>query len=118
MGLIIYVLIGVIYFFVHDYSVALYKAYVGGFTSSGVAVGGTAELMFYLFIFVNSIVFFIPRIIRKCVLLVLMVALVMVYFLPEHPIRALAYSGLTFSMSVLALVIRLWVDRQSFRFHP
>lgn len=58
LGLIVYVLVGIIYFFVHDYSVALYKSYVGGFASSGVAVGGTAELMFYLFIFVNSIVFY------------------------------------------------------------
>ena len=115
LGLVVYIVVGVLYFFVHDYGVALYKTYAGGFTARGVSIGGTAELMFYLFIFVNGVVFFMPTLFSKFVPLVLMVALVLIYFLPEHPIRAMAYSGLMFSMGVLAIVMRSWAERQSFR---
>ena len=56
-----------------------------------------------------------PTLFSKFVPLMLMVALVLFYFLPEHPIRAMAYSGLPFSMGVLAIAMRSWADRQSFR---
>jgi hypothetical protein len=114
LGLVIYLLVFVLFFFMHDYSVRLYEAYVG-FTSRGVSIGGSAELMFYLFVFVNGFVFFMPTLVSKFVLLVFMVALVLFYFLPEHPIRGMAYSTWTFSMSVLALVIRSWIESHSFQ---
>jgi len=112
LGLIIYLLVIALYFIVHDYGVVFYKTHMGGFTARGVAIGGTAELTFYFFIFVNIVVFVMPMLVAKIVPIVLMVAIVLFYFLPENPVRAMAYSGLTFSMSILALVTRLIVDRQ------
>ncbi|MBD9546137.1 MULTISPECIES: hypothetical protein [unclassified Pseudomonas] len=110
-GLVIYLLVGVVYFFVHDYGVALYKLHAGGFTARGVSIGITAELTFYFFIFVNMVVFVLPKLAAKIVAIMFMVAVVLFYFLPENPVRAMAYSGLTSSMSLLALVARLIVDR-------
>ena len=49
-GLTIYLLVDVLYFFVHDYGVACYKLHMGGFTARGAAIGITAELTFYFFI--------------------------------------------------------------------
>ena len=111
VGLIIYLLVGVLYFFVHDYGVDFYKTHMGGFTARGVGIGVTAELTFYFFIFINLIVFLVPKLAIKLVLLGAMVGIVLLYFLPENPVRAMAYSGLTSSMSLLALVSRLMADR-------
>ncbi|AMS15258.1 hypothetical protein PUP66_00375 [Pseudomonas chlororaphis] len=110
-GAVVYFLVGVLYFFVHDFGVAYYKENMGGFTDRGAAIGGTAELTFYFFIFVNFVVFFVPKIYLKILLLVLMLGVVLFYFLPDNPVRAIAYGGLTASMSGLALVARLVVER-------
>lgn len=110
-GLVIYLLVGVIYFFVHDYGVAFYKLHMGGFTARGASIGITAELAFYFFILVNMVVFVLPKLSAKIVVIVFMVAVVLFYFLPENPVRAMAYSGLTSSMSLLALVARSIVYR-------
>jgi hypothetical protein len=110
-GLVIYLLVGVLYFFVHDYGVALYKSHMGGFTARGASIGITAELTFYFFIFVNMVVFALPKLTAKILAIAFMVAVVLFYFLPENPVRAMAYSGLTSSMSLLALIARSTVER-------
>ncbi|WP_024652732.1 hypothetical protein [Pseudomonas syringae] len=110
-GLIAYLLVVVLYFFVHDYGVDFYKTHMGGFTARGVGVGITAELTFYFFIFVNFIVFWIPRILFKLFVIGLMVGVVLLYFLPENPVRAMAYGALTGSMSIVAIVARLMAER-------
>ncbi|WLG84804.1 hypothetical protein PSH97_27655 [Pseudomonas cucumis] len=110
-GVVVYLLVGVLYFFVHDFGVDFYKEHMGGFTDRGAAIGGTAELTFYFFIFMNFIVFFMPRLSLKILFIVLMLGVVLFYFLPDNPVRAIAYAGLTVCMSILALVARLIVDR-------
>lgn len=110
-GLVIYLLVGVLYFFVHDYGVAVYKLHMDGFTARGASIGITAELAFYFFILVNTVVFVLPKLAAKIVAIVFMVAVILFYFLPGNPVRAIAYSGLTSSMSLLALVARSIVDR-------
>lgn len=110
-GLFIYLLVGVLYFFVHDFGVAFYKLHMGGFTARGVSIGIAAELTFYFFILINLVVFALPKLASKIVVIVFMVAVILFYFLPENPVRAMAYSGLTSSMSLLALVGHSLVDR-------
>ena len=110
-GLVVYLLVGVLYFFVHDYGVAFYKLHSGGFTARGASIGITAELTFYFFILMNMVVFVLPKLAAKIIAIVFMVAVILFYFLPENPVRAMAYSGLTSSMSLLALVARSVVDR-------
>ena len=51
---IAYILVIVLYVFVHDLGVSFYKERMGGFTTRGVAIGITAELMFGFFIFINE----------------------------------------------------------------
>jgi hypothetical protein len=111
MGVGVYLLVGGFYFLLHDYGVAFYKLHMGGFTARGASIGITAELTFYFFILVNMVVFVLPKLAAKIVAIVFMVAVVLFYFLPENPVRAMAYSGLTSSMSLLALVARSIVDR-------
>jgi hypothetical protein len=110
-GLVIYLLVGVIYFFVHDFGVAFYKLHMGEFTARGASIGITAELTFYFFILMNMVVFVLPKLAAKIAAIIFMVAVILFYFLPENPVRAMAYSGLTSSMSLLALVGRSIVDR-------
>ncbi|WP_238541195.1 hypothetical protein [Pseudomonas sp. GM18] len=110
VGAVIYLLVGVLYFYVHDIGVVYYKSHVG-FTDRGVAIGGTAELTFYFFILINFIVFFIPKVLLKLLVIAGMLGVVLFYFLPDNPVRAFAYGGLTTSMSVLALVLRLKIER-------
>lgn len=40
-----------------------------------------------------------------------MLSVVLFYFLPDNPVRAFAYGGLTTSMSFLAFVLRLNFER-------
>ena len=110
-GAIAYVLVIVLYVFVHDIGVSFYKERMGGFTARGVAIGITAELMFGFFIFINVVVFVLPRMALKFATIALMVAIVLFYFLPENPVRAMAYSMLTGGMSVIALFTRSLVHR-------
>jgi cytochrome b subunit of formate dehydrogenase len=67
--------------------------------------------MFGFFIFINVVVFVLPRMALKFATIVLMVAIVLFYFLPENPVRAMAYSMLTGGMSVIALFTRSLVHR-------
>jgi hypothetical protein len=117
VGAVIYLLVGVLYFYVHDIGVVYYKSHVG-FTDRGAAIGGTAELTFYFFIFANLIVFFMPKVMLKLLVIAVMLSVVLFYFLPDNPVRAFAYGGLTTSMSVLAFVLRLtinrWLSRNSY----
>ncbi|MCO8309920.1 hypothetical protein [Pseudomonas mandelii] len=110
VGFVIYLLVGVLYFYVHDIGVVYYKSHVG-FTDRGAAIGGTAELTFYFFILANFIVFFVPKVLLKLLVIAVMLSVVLFYFLPDNPVRAFAYGGLTTSMSLLALVLRLIIER-------
>ncbi|WP_242489533.1 hypothetical protein [Pseudomonas sp. TH06] len=110
IGAAIYLLVGFLYFYVHDVGVVYYKLHVG-FTDRGAAIGGVAELVFYFFIFVNFIIFFIPRVLFKLLGIAVMLSVVLFYFLPDNPVRAFAYGGLTTSMSFLAFVLRLNFER-------
>ncbi|WP_426203330.1 hypothetical protein [Pseudomonas sp. TWP3-1] len=111
-GLIVYLLVGALYVFVHDFGVGFYKAHMGDFMDRGVGIGITAELTFYFFIVVNAAVFFIPGFLAKLVSIALMVGVIMLYFMPDNPVRAMAYSALTSGMSLLALSVRWMVERQ------
>ncbi|PCR98144.1 hypothetical protein CP336_00550 [Pseudomonas fluorescens] len=112
VGLPVYLLVGALYFFVHDFGVVFYKAHMGGFTDRGVGTGITAELTFYFFIVVNAAVFFMPWHSIKLGLIAVMVGVIMLYFLPDNPVRAMAYSALTSVMSLLALSVRWMVEQQ------
>jgi hypothetical protein len=111
-GLSVYLLVGALYVVVHDFAVVFYKAHMGGFTDRGVGIGVTAELTFYFFIVVNAAVFFIPGLSAKLVSIALMVSVILLYFLPDNPVRAMAYSALTSVMSLFALSVRWMVEQQ------
>ncbi|MCD5989322.1 hypothetical protein KDX30_15600 [Pseudomonas sp. CDFA 553] len=111
VGWVVYLLVGVLYFAVHDYGVDFYKTHMGGFTARGVGVGITAELTFYFFILTNFVIFWIPKILVKLLVIGLMVGTVLLYFLPENPVRAIAYGVITGTMSMVAIVARLMAER-------
>lgn len=111
VGAVIYLLVGVLYFYVHDIGVVYYKSHMG-LTDRGAAIGGAAELTFYFFTLANFIVFFVPKVLLKLLVIAVMLSVVLFYFLPDNPVRAFAYGGLTTSMSLLALVFRLIIEKK------
>ncbi|WP_265534737.1 hypothetical protein [Pseudomonas saponiphila] len=106
-----YVAIGVSYVPLHDMLVDIYLSLYGELTSRGVNIGMTNMLMFQLFVLVSLIVLFTRSIKLKFVIVLLMTSLITFYFLPRHPVRAMAYSALGGVLSIAAIVLREAVDR-------
>lgn len=106
-----YVAIGVSYVPLHDMLVDIYLSLYGELTSRGVNIGMTNVLMFQLFVLVSLIVFVTRNIKLKFVIVLLMTSLIIFYFLPRHPVRAMAYSAQGGFLSIAAIVLREAVDR-------
>ncbi len=106
-----YVAIGVSYVPLHNMPVDRYLSLCGELISRGVNIGMTNVLMLQLFALVSLIVFFTRNIKLKFVIVLLMTSLITFYFLPRHPVRAMAYSALRGFLSIAAIVLREAVDR-------
>jgi len=110
-GLIAHLIVCVLYVPLHNYGVDVYISMFGGLTSRGVGIGMTNELMFYFFVLVNCIVFFVPRVKYKLGVVLLMAALILFYFLPRYPVRAMAYSVFGAFLSVAAIGVRIKLEQ-------
>lgn len=109
-GLIAHLIVCALYVPLHNYGVDVYISMFGGLTSRGVGIGMTNELMFYFFVLVNGIVFFVPGVKYKLGVVFLMAALILFYFLPRYPVRAMAYSVLGVFLSVAAIGVRIKLE--------
>ncbi|WP_395597884.1 hypothetical protein AB4P95_22700 [Pseudomonas sp. A1437] len=114
--LLIHALGCVAYAFLNDAVVHAYKLFNGGFTSHGVAIGMASYALFYNFLGVNLIVALIPSLVAKLVILGLMVGFILLWMLPDNPLRALFYGVAQGCVTLLAIlttqVIELrWVLR-------
>lgn len=106
----------VAYAFLNDAVVSAYKAFNGGFTSHGVAIGMASYALFYIFLVVNLLIALMPNLVAKLLLLSVMVGFILLWMLPENPLRALFYGvaqGCVTLMAILATqVIELrWAQR-------
>lgn len=110
-GISIYASLLIFSVYVHDYGVGRYQAYMCGFTARGVGIGMATHSARYLFLLTNIFVFIIPNLYGKLTVITAAVIFMLWYFLPEHPVRAIAYSGFTGCMSIFALVVRAGIER-------
>ncbi|WP_085630246.1 MULTISPECIES: hypothetical protein [unclassified Pseudomonas] len=116
MCLFVHALGCVAYAFLNDAVALAYKGLNGGFTSRGVAVGMASYALFYIFLAINLIVALVPNLFAKLLLLCLMVGFILLWMLPDQPLRALFYGvaqGCATLLSILATqVIELrWAAR-------
>ena len=111
IGMAVYVAVGTLSIYVHDYGVGVYQTYMGGFTARGVGIGMATHSARYLFLIMNIFVFAIPNLHAKLITIMATAIFLLWYFLPAHPVRAMAYSGFTVSMSIFALVARAGIER-------
>jgi hypothetical protein len=106
----------VAYALLNDAVVNAYKAFNGGFTTRGVAIGGASHALFYIFVTVNLIVALMPNLLAKLLLLSAMVGLILLWMLPDNPLRALFYGVaqgcVTFMAILTTQVIELrWTQK-------
>ncbi|WP_409318151.1 hypothetical protein [Pseudomonas sp. KCJK9016] len=104
------------YVFLNDAVVHAYKHLNGGFTTRGVAIGMASYAMFYIFLGVNLIAALIPSLVAKLVILSLLVGFILLWMLPDNPLRALFYGVAQGCVTLLAIlttqVIELrWASR-------
>ncbi|KIU51928.1 hypothetical protein QV12_10790 [Pseudomonas putida] len=83
--------------------VGWYKQYAGGLTSRGVAVGIAMYMVFWFFAGMNLLIALLPRVWGKVQATVFMAAIIGFYLWPEHPLRALFYSTLSASVTLVAI---------------
>ncbi|TVT86335.1 hypothetical protein [Pseudomonas sp. H3(2019)] len=95
-----------------------YKALNQGFTSHGVGIGIASYVLFYIFLAVNLVIALIPNLVAKLLLLSVMVGFILLWMLPENPLRALFYGVAQGSVTLLAIlatqVIELRWERRTF----
>lgn len=106
----------VAYVILNDAVVHAYKEFNGGFTTRGVAIGGASHALFYIFVAVNLIVALLPNLLAKLLLLSVMVGFILLWMMPDNPLRALFYGVaqgcVTFMAILTTQVIELrWAQR-------
>lgn len=103
------------YALLNDFVAHLYGSINGGLTSRGVTIRLTSQFLFELFIAINLVLALIPFLRAKLILWAVWVALIPLWLLPDHPLRALFY-GLgqgTFTLAAILLSsgLNFWYTR-------
>ncbi|MNF27893.1 hypothetical protein D3C85_376860 [compost metagenome] len=81
----------------------LYTVLFGAPFARGVAIGLAAQLIFIVFALTNGLIALVSGMKAKVALAVVLVVAVLVYLLPEHPLRALFFAGLSGGLSFSAI---------------
>lgn len=110
MGLVVHGMACIFYIVLNGFAVPAYKALVGGLTSRGVAIGMGMYLVFYFFVFLNFVLVFIHRLAVKFGVAIFMMVSILVYLLPQYPVRAVAYCALAGSLTVFAILLTRALD--------
>ncbi|RON92920.1 hypothetical protein [Pseudomonas fluorescens] len=103
--LVIHALGCVAYVFLNNAVVVAYKAFNGGFTTRGVAIGIAHYMFIYIFFGVNALAAIIPNLWAKLGLLALMVAWILFMMVPDNPLRALFYTVAQGGVTLLAILL-------------
>ena len=95
----------VAYVFLNNAVVVAYKAFNGGFTTRGVAIGIAHYMFIYIFFGINALAAIIPNLWAKLGLLALMVAWILFMMVPDNPLRALFYTVAQGGVTLLAILL-------------
>lgn len=115
VGLIPHLIVCAMYVPLHNYGVDVYIDIYGGLTSRGIGIGMTPDLMVQYFVLMNGITFLISRLKFKLIFVSLMLTLILYYFLPHYPVRAMAYTLMGGSLTFTAIFFGQLLDRLFFR---
>lgn len=80
-----------------------FTAIFGATQSRGVAIGLAVQLIFAAFVMTNALIAIIKNLKAKIVLVSALVLANLLYLLPQHPLRALFFAGLSGGLSLLAI---------------
>jgi hypothetical protein len=105
IALVIHGMACVLYIVLNGLAVPVYKTLVGGLTSRGVAIGLGMYLVFYFFVFLNIVLVFIHRLAAQFGLAIFMMVSILIYLLPQYPVRAMAYCALAGGLTISAILV-------------
>lgn len=111
VDVLVYILMIALCWVIFGYGQDWYRDNIGEPVRGGVAVVLATKVTVYLFLIFNVIAFVLPRLMPKIVAILLMGATILWIFLPYHPIRAMAYTGLTCGLSLFAIAACSLTDR-------
>lgn len=105
IGLAVHSLACVLYIVLNNFAVPVYKQLMGGLTSRGVAIGMGMYLVFYFFASLNLVLVFTNRLAIKFGVAIFMMLAILIYLLPQYPVRAMAYCALAGGLTLLAMLV-------------
>ncbi|WP_327439229.1 hypothetical protein [Pseudomonas donghuensis] len=103
IALTVHVLAIVTYLLLHNTGMTMYRQMAGGLMSRGVAIGMGMYLIFYFVVLMNLVIALVPRLKWRLLLAAAIPATILLYLLPQHPLRALFCSVLGFSTALVAI---------------
>lgn len=83
--------------------VQAYTSIFGAPKSRGVAIGLAVQLIFAAFVMTNALIAITKNLKAKIVLVSALVLANLLYLLPQHPLRAVFFAGLSGGLSLLAI---------------
>lgn len=102
---LVHLLSVVVYVLLNGLLVGWYKHYTGGLMSRGVSVGIALYMVFWFFAGMSLLIAVLPRVKGKLIATGVMVAVIIWFLMPGHPLRALFYSALSGGLSLLAIAV-------------
>ena len=114
IGCIPHLIVCALYIPLHNYGVDVYIDMYGGLTSRGIGIGMTPDLMVQYFVVMNAIAFFVPKLKLKVLSVSLMLGIILYYFLPHYPVRAMAYTSMGGVLTFAAIFAGQLIDRVFF----
>ncbi|WP_429505536.1 hypothetical protein [Pseudomonas sp. 2835] len=93
----------VTYLWLHNTGMTMYRQMAGGLMSRGVAIGMGMYLIFYFVVLMNLVIALVPRLKWRLLLAAAIPAAILLYLLPQHPLRALFCSVLGLSTALAAI---------------
>ncbi|CAI8964244.1 MULTISPECIES: hypothetical protein [Pseudomonas] len=103
IALTVHVLAIVTYLLLHNTGMTMYRQMAGGLMSRGVAIGMGMYLIFYFVVLMNLVIALVPRLKWRLLLAAAIPAAILLYLLPQHPLRALFCSVLGFFTALAAI---------------
>ncbi|ROL67467.1 hypothetical protein [Pseudomonas vranovensis] len=103
IALVVHLLAIVTYLWLHNTGMTMYRQMAGGLMSRGVAIGMGMYLIFYFVVLMNLAIALVPRLKWRLLLAAAIPAAILLYLLPQHPLRALFCSVLGLSTALAAV---------------
>lgn len=85
----------------------VYTTLFGSPLSRGVAIGLAVQLIFAAFVLVNGLIALITNVRAKIALTGVLVLASLAYLLPQHPLRALFFAGLSGALTLAAIYVAM-----------